>query len=53
MDIRRGLRISVYDLGRGGAGASRSEREPAETDLWVLAQAVETAGHRAGRPVEV
>lgn len=76
MDIRRGLRIPVYGLGCGGAGATTIERElaatdgvlradvnpatetayvdfdPAETDAWVLAEAIEHAGYRAGRPVE-
>lgn len=32
MDIKRGLRIPVYDLGCGGAGASTVERELAATD---------------------
>ena len=32
MDIRRGLRIPVYDLGCGGAGASTIERKLAATD---------------------
>ena len=26
--------------------------DPAETDAWVLARAIERAGYRAGRPVE-
>ena len=76
MDIRRGLRIPVYGLGCGGAGATTIERElaatdgvlrvyvnpatetayvdydPAETDAWVLARAIERAGYQAGRPVE-
>ena len=26
--------------------------DPAETDTWVLARAIERAGYRAGRPVE-
>ena len=76
MDIKRGLRIPVYGLGCGGAGATTIERElaatdgvlrayvnpatetayvdydPAETDAWVLARAIERAGYRAGRPVD-
>ena len=76
MDIKRGLRIPVYGLGCGGAGATTIERElaatdgvlrvyvnpatetahvdydPAETDAWVLARAIERAGYQAGRPVE-
>jgi copper chaperone CopZ len=32
MDIKRGLRIPVYDLGCGGAGATTIERELAATD---------------------
>jgi copper chaperone CopZ len=32
MDIRRGLRIPVYDLGCGGAGALTIERKLAATD---------------------
>ena len=32
MDIRRGLRIPVYGLGCGGAGATTVERELAATD---------------------
>ena len=32
MDIKRGLRIPVYDLGCGGAGASTIERRLAATD---------------------
>lgn len=32
MDIRRGLRIPVYGLGCGGAGASTIERKLAATD---------------------
>jgi copper chaperone CopZ len=76
MDIRRGLRIPVYGLGCGGAGATTIERElaatdgvlrvyvnpatetayvdydPAETDAWVLARAIERAGYQAGRPIE-
>jgi copper chaperone CopZ len=76
MDIKRVIRIPVYDLGCGGSGATTIERElaathgvqrvyvnpatetayvdydPAETDAWVLARAIERAGYRAGRPVE-
>jgi copper chaperone CopZ len=76
MDTKRGLRIPVYGLGCGGAGATTIERElvasdgvrrvyvnpatetayvdydPAETDAWVLAQAIEHAGYQTGRPVE-
>jgi Copper chaperone len=76
MDVDSHLRIPVYGLGCGGAGASTIEREltatagvvrvyvnlatetayvdydPAETDPWSLAQAIQTAGYRAGRPVE-
>lgn len=46
MDIRRGLRIPVYDLGCGGAGASTIERRLAATDGVVSAYvnpATETA----------
>jgi len=32
MEIRRGLQISVYGLGCGGAGATTIERELAATD---------------------
>ena len=28
------------------------DHDPAETDAWVLARAIERAGDRAGRPVE-
>ncbi len=76
MDVIRGLRIPVYGLGCGGAGAITIERElaatdgvlrvyvnpatetayvdydPAETDAWSLARAIERAGYRPGRPVE-
>jgi Cu+-exporting ATPase len=76
MDTKRGLRIPVYGLGCGGAGATTIERElaatdgllrayvnpatetayvdydPAATDPWVLAQAIEHAGYQTGRPVE-
>lgn len=76
MDIKRGLRIPVYGLGCGGAGATPIERElastdgvlrvcvnpatetayidydPAATDAWGLARAIERAGYQAGRPVE-
>jgi cation transport ATPase len=76
MDVKQGLRIPVFGLGCGGAGATTIERElaatngvlrayvnpatetayvdydPAETDTWVLARAIERAGYRAGRPVE-
>ena len=76
MDIERGLRIPIYGLGCGGAGANTIERQlastdgvlrayvnpatetayvdydPAETDAWVLARAIERAGYQAGRPVE-
>lgn len=76
MDVKHGVRIPVYGLGCGGAGATTVEREltatdgvlpvyvnpatetayidydPTETDVWVLARAIEHAGYRAGRPVE-
>jgi Cu+-exporting ATPase len=76
VDVKRGLRIPIYDLGCGGAGATTIERElaatdgvsrvyvnpatetayvdydPALTDPSSLAQAIEKAGHRPGRPVE-
>lgn len=76
MDVKRQLRIPVYGLGCGAAGATTIERElaatngvlrayvnsatetayvdydPAETDPWSLAQAIEKAGYRAGDPVE-
>lgn len=76
MDVTRGLRIPIYGLGCGGAGATTIERElaatagvvrayvnpatetayvdydPAETDPWSLAKAVDRAGYQAGRPVE-
>jgi Cu+-exporting ATPase len=32
MDVKRGLRIAIYDLGCGGAGATTIERELAATD---------------------
>lgn len=32
MDIKRGLRIPIYDLGCGGAGAATVERELASSD---------------------
>jgi len=76
MDAKRPLRIPVFDLGCGGAGADTIERglaatdgvlrvyvnpatetayidyDPAETDPWSLARAIEKTGYRAGRPVE-
>jgi copper chaperone CopZ len=76
MDVMRGLRIPIYGLGCGGAGATTIEGElaatdgvvrvyvnpatetayidydPAETDAWVLARAIERAGYQAGRPIE-
>jgi len=76
MDVKRGLRIPIYGLGCGGAGATAIERQlaatdgvlrayvnpatetahvdydPAETDPWSLARAIERAGYKAGRPVE-
>ena len=76
MDVKHGLRIPVYGLGCGGAGATTIERElagtngvlrvyvnpatetayvdydPAETDAWVLARAIERAGYQADRPIE-
>lgn len=76
MIARRELRIPIFGLGCGGAGATTIERElaaiagvlrayvnsatetayvdydPAETDPWSLAQAIEKAGYRAGGPVE-
>jgi Cu+-exporting ATPase len=32
MDVKRGLRIAIYDLACGGAGATTIERELAATD---------------------
>lgn len=76
MNTKRELRISVFDLGCGGAGVTTIERQlaatdgvlrvyvnpatetayidydPAETNPWSLARAIEKAGYRAGRPIE-
>jgi len=46
MDIKRGLRIPVYGLGCGGAGATTIERELAATD-GVLAVNVNPASETA------
>jgi P-type Cu+ transporter len=46
MDIERGLRIPVYDLGCGGAGDRTVERELAATD-GVLRVYVNTATETA------
>ncbi|MBI3745758.1 MAG: heavy-metal-associated domain-containing protein [Chloroflexi bacterium] len=46
MDLKRGLRIPIYGLGCGGAGATTIERELAATDGVVRAYvnpATETA----------
>ncbi len=46
MDIKRGLRIPVYDLGCGGAGRSTIERQLAATD-GVLSACVNPATETA------
>jgi len=75
MDVAR-LRIPIFDLGCGGAGATTVARElaatdgvlrvyvnpatetayldydPARADPRKLAEAIEKAGYRAGRPAQ-